>query len=187
MAAITNIPYYTRHESLQIATMISSTSIRTIFNCNLERAFKTPMLCDICKVHTGYGPMPRVTHCEEDASWGQTGGSRKIYMAKTIGFKGGEGATDYVLERIENQYWKIEITHFKFSALGFTKFQGEWTTTALSNNRTEVLYTYRLFSENRWLYSFHWLITKICWRIYMKHVLHNVKALAYSEAPYLHP
>jgi hypothetical protein len=36
----------------------------TIFNCSLERAFKTPMLCDVSKVHTGYGLMPAVTHCE---------------------------------------------------------------------------------------------------------------------------
>ena len=30
----------------------------TIFRCSLERAFRTPMLCDVTKVHTGYLLMP---------------------------------------------------------------------------------------------------------------------------------
>jgi hypothetical protein len=28
-----------------------------IYNCPLERAFKSPILCDVTKVHTGYGMM----------------------------------------------------------------------------------------------------------------------------------
>jgi hypothetical protein len=41
--------------------MTSSITVKTIFNCSLERAFKTPMLCDVSKVHTGFGVMPKVT------------------------------------------------------------------------------------------------------------------------------
>lgn len=46
--------------------MVSTVTISAIFECSLERAFKTPMLCDVTKVHTGYGFMPRVTHCIDD-------------------------------------------------------------------------------------------------------------------------
>ena len=30
----------------------TSVTVKTIYNCSLERAFKTPMLCDVSKVHT---------------------------------------------------------------------------------------------------------------------------------------
>jgi hypothetical protein len=46
--------------------METTVKITTTFNCSLERAFKSPILCDVRKVHTGYGMMPRVTHCAED-------------------------------------------------------------------------------------------------------------------------
>ena len=46
--------------------MITSITVKTIYHCSLERAFKTPMLCDVSKVHTGFGIMPKVTHCTED-------------------------------------------------------------------------------------------------------------------------
>ncbi|MCB9331841.1 MAG: hypothetical protein H6574_12225 [Lewinellaceae bacterium] len=48
------------------------------------------MLCDVTKVHTGFGMMPRVTHCTEDETWGQVGGSRKVFMARALSFKGGK-------------------------------------------------------------------------------------------------
>lgn len=61
-----------------------TTEISAIFDTTLERAFKSPMLCDITKVHTGYGITPRVTHCTEDENWGKAGGSRKVFMAKSL-------------------------------------------------------------------------------------------------------
>lgn len=107
-------------------------------------------------------------------------------MKKNLVFNGGEAASDTVLERVENKYWKIEISDFKFFAMGFTKFQGEWTTREINSNEIEVLYHYTLFSKSLLAYPFHWFITKVFWRIYMKHALENVRKLAYSEAPYLH-
>ncbi|MEY3321528.1 MAG: hypothetical protein RLZZ417_1111 [Bacteroidota bacterium] len=104
--------------------MKSTTQILTVFPTTLERAFKTPMLCDVTKIHTGYSITPKVTHCTEDKSWGKKGGSRKIFMAKTFNFKGGEASMDKVLERVENEYWKIEISDFKMPSMGFEKFQG---------------------------------------------------------------
>src|SRR5688572_27918254 len=96
-----------------------STSITTIFPCAIERAFKTPMLSDVCKVHSGYGFTPKVTHCMDDQTWGKPGGSRRVFMQKNIAFKGGEAALDTVIERRENEYWKIEIGNMKMFSFGF--------------------------------------------------------------------
>jgi hypothetical protein len=99
--------------------MTTKAKIKTTFNCSLERAFKTPMLSDVTKVHTGYGLMPRVTHTTDDENWGQIGSSKKVFVAKSLTHKGGFGSVDNVLERIENNYWKIEINNFQAWMLGF--------------------------------------------------------------------
>ena len=166
--------------------MQTTTEITTVFNTTIERAFKTPMLCDITKIHTGYGITPRVTHCTEDENWGKVGGSRKVFMAKNLTFRGGESSLDKVLERIENEYWKIEISDFKTWSMGFEKFEGEWFTTQLQDGKVQVRYRYTLFSNSVIFYPFHWLFTKLVWRNYMWHVLENIRKLAAEEAPYMH-
>jgi len=166
--------------------MQTSTEITTVFDTTLERAFKTPMLCDITQIHTGYGVTPRVTYCTEDETWGKPGGSRKVFMAKTPTFKGGESSFDKVLERKENEYWKIEISDFKTWSMGFTKFQGEWFTSQLEDGKVLVKYKYTMFSNSLVFYPFHWLFTKTIWRNYMKHVLGNIRKLVANQAPYLH-
>lgn len=163
------------------------TSVKTIFNCSLERAFKSPMLCDVSKIHTGYGIMPRVTHCTEDANWGQPGSSKKVFAAKSPTFEGGESSMDRVIERIENAYWKIEVSDFKAWMLGFTRFTGEWKTTELAPNKILIEYSYTLHAGTAVLYPFNWLFTKLFWRTYMKRVLENVRQLAYNNAPYMYP
>ncbi len=163
--------------------MTSRTALTTIFDTTLESAFKSPMLSDITKVHSGWGPMPKVTHCTDDESWGQPGGSRKVFMTRAFGFKGGEAALDVVLERRENEYWKIEVRDLKYRMLGFERFQGEWLTTPLPDGRVRVEYRYAMISDVAWLYPLQWLFTKIVWRQYMKHVLENVRALAREGGP----
>ncbi len=105
--------------------MQQSVTVKSMFNCSLESAFKTPMLSDVCKVHSGHGIMPLVTHCEDDKDWGKPGGSRRVFMAKNFSFKGGEAALDTVIERRENEYWKIRIDHFKMPMMGIHCFEGE--------------------------------------------------------------
>jgi hypothetical protein len=144
------------------------------------------MLCDVTKVHSGYGLFPRVTHCTEDENWGKVGGSRKVFVARSIGFRGSEAALDVVIERVENQYWKIEVRDFKFWMMGFEKFQGEWITTPLQDGKIQVRYIYTLFSKDRVLFPFHWLFTKTIWRMYMVHVLENIRILAMHNEPYLY-
>ena len=86
--------------------MTTTTSVNTIYNCSLERAFKTPMLCDVSKVHTGFGMMPKVTHCADDENWGKPGYSKQIFVAKSLTQPGGWASTDKVIERIDHTYMK---------------------------------------------------------------------------------
>lgn len=167
--------------------MTSSTTITSIFTCSLEAAFKTPMLCDITKVHTGYGVTPKVIYCTEDEDRGKPGYSKNVFVAPSITQKGGWMSTDKVIERIENKYWKIEVANFQSWLLGFTKFTGEWKTTELETNKILIEYTYTLHSNVALLYPLNWLFTKTFWRIYMKRVMENIRKMAYNNEPFLYP
>lgn len=167
--------------------METSITVTTIFECSLERAFKTPMLCDVSKVHTGYGIMPRVTHCTEDENWGKPGYSKKVFVAKSLSQPGGWASSDKVIERIENHYWKIEVSDFQSWMLGFSKFVGEWRTIQLEPNKVLVEYTYTLHSDVALLYPFNWLFANTFWRTYMKRALENIRKMAYANEPYLYP
>ena len=163
--------------------MISRITINTIYNCSLERAFKTGFLGDVSKVHTGYGLIPKVTHCTEDENWGKPGYSKKVFgLSKLFTAP----ITDKVLERIENKYWKIEVSNFNYLMLGFSKFVGEWTTTELERNKILIEYTYTLHSEIVLLYPLHWLFAKIFFRKYMKKVLENIRQMIRNNEPYLY-
>ena len=105
--------------------MQTKIKVTTTYNCSLERAFKSPILCDVTKVHTGFGIMPKVTHCTDDENWGQVGSRKKVYAAKSLIQKGGFASIDSVIERIENKYWKFEVSDFQTWMLGFSRFTGE--------------------------------------------------------------
>jgi hypothetical protein len=161
-------------------------SVSTIFNCTLERAFKTPMLCDVSKVHTGYGVMPRITHVSDDDEWGVPGSAKKVYAAKSLTQKGGYVSRDSVLERVENQYWKIRVDDFQSWMLGFYKFEGTWKTTELEPGQIQVDYTYILYSNSPVFYPLAWLFAHGFWKTYMKRVVENIRLMADSKEPYLY-
>jgi hypothetical protein len=165
--------------------MQTSVTLTTVYHCSLEQAFKTPMLCDIAKVHSGFLLTPRITHCINDELWGKPGFAKNVFAAKSITQNGGWFSTDKVIERIENKYWKIEVGDFQSWMLGFTKFVGEWSTTELADNNILITYTYTLHSNKPLLYPLNWLFTKIYWRIYMKHVLNNIRRMIQNNEPYL--
>lgn len=173
-------------KQVETSNMTTSITVTTIYNCSLERAFKTPMLCDVSKIHTGFGIMPKVTHCTNDANWGKPGYSKKVFVAKSLSQKGGWASVDKVIERVENKYWKIEVSDFQSWMLGFSKFAGEWKTTELEPNKVLIEYTYILHSNISLLYPLNWLFAKTFWKTYMKRVLENVRKLAYSNEPYLY-
>ena len=160
-------------------------SVETIYYCSLERAFKTGMLCNVAKVHTGYGPFPKVTHCPEDENWGKPGFSKKVHVAKTLFQKGGWATMDKVIDRVENEYWKIEVSEFQTWTMGFTKFVGEWSTKEGKPNEILINYTYTLYANNQLLYTFNWIISKTIWKTYMKHVLENIRYMIDDNEPYL--
>ena len=166
--------------------MTNTIKVSTIYNCSLERAFKTPFLCDVSKIHTGYGIMPKVTHCTNDESWGQVGSSKKVFVTKSMTQKGGFGSVDKIIERIENKYWRIEVSDFQSWMLGFSRFTGEWQTTEIEKDKIVVEYTYTLHSDIVLLYPLNWLFAKTFWKTYMKRVLENVKQMAYDKQPYKH-
>ena len=167
--------------------MVTTVKIETIYNCSLERAFKTPMLCNVAKVHTGFGIMPKVTHATEDENWGKPGSTKKVFVAKSISQKGGFASVDKVIEREENKYWKIEVSDFQSWMLGFSKFTGEWKTTEIEPNKILVEYTYHLKSDIGSLYPLNWLFTKTFWKTYMKRVLENIRKMVVNKEPYLYP
>ena len=146
--------------------MQTKTQIRTVFNCSLERAFKSPMLCDITKVHTGFGIMPKVSHTTEDENWGKPGYSKKIYVLKSITQQGGFASVDKIVERVENKYWKIEVSDFQSWMLGFSRFTGEWQTTELEPNKVQVDYSYTLHSDIILLYPLNWIFAHTFWKVY---------------------
>ena len=158
--------------------------VSTIYACSLERAFKTPMLCDVSKVHTGFGMMPKVTHCTGDEHWGQPGFSKKVFVAPSVTQKGGFASIDKVIERVENKYWKIEVSEFQSWMLGFTKFTGEWQTTEMEKDKILVEYTYTLHAGNPLLYPLNWLFAHTFWKMYMKRVLENIRQMAEGNEPY---
>ena len=166
--------------------MVFIVNVSTIYDCSLERAFKTPILCNVSKVHTGYGFMPKVTHCTDDKHWGQPGASKKVCAAKSLTQKGGFASVDKVIERMENNYWKFEVSEFQSWMLGFYKFAGEWRTTEMEPNKILVEYTYTLHSENAVLYPLNFLFAQTFWKTYMKRVLENVRQMAHNNESYLY-
>jgi len=143
------------------------------------------MLCDVTKVHTGFIFSPRVTHTTDDKDWGKVGSSKKVFAAKSITQKGGYLFNDNIIERVENDYWKIQVDEFQSWMFGFHKFVGEWKTTQLEERKILVEYSYTLHANNPILYPINWLFVKTFWRIYMKRVLENIKEMAYNKEPYL--
>ncbi len=158
----------------------------TIYNCSLERAFKAPILCDVTKVHTGYGLMPAVTKTTNDENWGKVGSIKNIYAAKSLTFKGGEVSTDQIIERIENKYWKVEVGNFKSWMLNIWKFTFEWTTNEIEPNKIKINYDYTIHGKGVLLIPFQWLFANVFYKRYMKQVLENVRKMAEGNEPFLY-
>lgn len=167
--------------------MTFKVSVSTIYACSLERAFKTPLLCDVSKIHKGFGLMPKVTHTTDDENWGAVGSGKKVWVAKSLTQKGGFASVDRILERVENRYWKFQVDEFQAWMLGFYKFVAEWKTTEIEPGRIQIDYTYTLHANSAVLYPLNWLFARLFWKTYMKRVVEHVRHLAYNNEPYLYP
>ncbi len=98
--------------------------------------------------------------------------------------KGGFTSMDRIVERIENNYWKIQVDDFQYWMLGFNKFVGEWKTTEIESNKILIEYTYTLHAQNILLYPFNWLFIQLFWRKYMKRVIKIIQELLEKNEPY---
>lgn len=161
-------------------------SIQAELSCSLERAFKTPLLCDVTKIHSGYLFMPKVTRCTGDDDWGKVGSTKKVFAAKSLTQNGGFLMVERLLERVENRYWKFELIDFQSWSLGLKTFIGEWEATEISPNRIKINYTYTLHSDQAILFPIQWLFGQTFWRLYMYHVLGIIRKLVSQQEPYQH-
>lgn len=162
------------------------TTITADFNCSVERAFKAPMLCDILKVHTGYQFMPKAVKVYKDEDWGQAGKSKEVVFAKSIASPSEMVLKDVVLERKENEYWKIEVSNPSGRLLFFSKFIGEWQVNSKGSS-PQITYTYTLVYESGFWTPFAGLFVRLVWKPYMGNVMKNVKRLAESNEVFLYP
>lgn len=176
------------HIEFHISTlkMVFEIKVESIFECSLERAFKTAILTDISKIHTGYGFMPIVTHVSDDEDWGKPGSTKKVHVKGSILQKEGYAFMDRILERSENDYWKIQVDEFQSWTLGFHKFVGRWKVSQLETNKILIEYTYWLHSNSAFLYPLNWMFAKLFYKRYMKRVLENVRVLTLNNEPYLY-
>lgn len=164
--------------------MKASYSIEVIFNCSLERAFKTPILGDATKYLCGYGPIPAVERFVKDETWGKVGGSRIPIFKKNFFFKGGKFGFDEVFERIENIYWKWGVSQLGALLFFTTHNIGEWWCTLNNNNTITVTYKYTYYAKNMFTQPFNWLFVKLFWRPFMKKAMQQMKIFAESKAPF---
>ena len=138
--------------------MIFKVKVSSIYECSIERAFKSSMLCDITKIHTGYAFIsPKVISTINNGNWGEIGSSKKIISAKSFTHKGGFIFIDRVVERKENDYWKIQMDEFQSWIAGFYKFVGEWKTTEIEKDKILVEYEYSLYSNKPIFYPLNWI------------------------------
>lgn len=158
----------------------------TLYFCSLERAFKAPILCDVRKVHTGFGLMPKVVKTTDDADWGKPGSVKKVYAGKSLTFQGGLIATDKIIERIENQYWKVEVGNFTSWMLDIWLFTFEWKTTELAPGKIRINYDYTIHGKGFLFVPFQWLFANVFYKMYMKQVLENVRTMAEGDEPFLY-
>ena len=166
--------------------MQTRVEVEETFNCNLERAFKTPILGDATRFLVGYGNVPAVEKFTEDSTWGKPGGRRIPHSAKNIVSKGGEIGIDEVYVRDENNYWKWGVAEFYQWSMGFTEFQGELFFKEIGPEVVKVRWVYTLFSNSVLAYPFHWFFGNVFWKGQMKAAVKRMKSYAESGAPLLY-
>lgn len=160
--------------------------VQAVFNCSIERAFKTPILGDATKFLIGYGIIPKVEKFTKDEDWGEVGGTRIPHSAKSLISKGGEIGLDKIYCRDENSYWKWGVAQFYQSSMGFTKFQGELFFNDTHKDSVRVRWVYTLSSKSKIAYPFHWFFGKFFWRGQMKVAIREMKKYAQSTSEFLY-
>ncbi|MBI33935.1 MAG: hypothetical protein CMP67_01050 [Flavobacteriales bacterium] len=161
--------------------------LKDIFECSEERAFKAPILGDATKFMKGYLFQPPVTGFEEDQTWGQINGIRYPISNGNLFVHKGRMFKDVILERDENKYWKWTIYDFEFKTLFFIERAiGEWEIKKLSDNKTEVIYTYTYYSKKKLFKPLTWLLVNIQIKGIMIRALAGIKLQAQSNDDFIY-
>ena len=164
-----------------------SYKLKDIFECSEERAFKAPILGDATKFMKGYLFQPPVTGFEEDQTWGQINGIRYPISNGNLFVHKGRMFKDVILERDENKYWKWTIYDFEFKTLFFIERAiGEWEIKKLSDNKTEVIYTYTYYSKKKLFKPLTWLLVNIQIKGIMIRALAGIKLQAQSNDDFIY-
>lgn len=162
-------------------------SIKAVFNCSLERAFKSPILGDATKYLDGHLLQPPVIGFEDDNTCGKVGGHRYPVTNVNLFLKKGRIFKDKILERNENESWKWTIYNFEVNSLLFAeKANAEWRVVEVSENKYQVEYSYDFYSKNIFLQPINWLFMQLQYRGVMKIAPKGIKAFAESEQVFVY-
>jgi len=164
--------------------MQSNSTVKSKFNCSLERAFKTPILGDATKFFPEYFGLKGFV---EDETWGRKGGSRIPVVRGLFSKKEKKVFFDEVVKRDENKYWNWRISDFK-NGLRFlaVKSEGEWFVSENKNGYIDVKYSYTFTSKNKIIHPLTWWFTKLFWNFLMRKAIKQIKFQAETEAPYVY-
>lgn len=166
--------------------MVVKNTVRAVFHCSAERAFKTPILGDATRFLAGYGVVPPVIDFIKDESWGLTGGSRIPISNGNRWIPKGEMGFDEILVREENRYWKWQVTDFRFWKKVFSKAQGELFFEDNKDGSISVTWTYTYYASNIFNYPFILYFVKVYWKNIMKNGILVMKEHAEKELPYVY-
>lgn len=159
--------------------MKASVKLKAIFNCNIERAFKAPILGDATKFLNGYLFQPPIIGFDDVENWGNINGERVPIIKGNIIVKSHRIFTDKITERNENKNWKWELSNFTSIYLFFAyKAVGEWEVNEILRDKIFVVYKYSYFSKNILCHPINWLFVKIQLKGMMRKAIKGIKKQA---------
>ena len=155
---------------------------KSIFSCELDRAFKAPILGDATKFLNGYLFQPPIVGFENDENWGRLNGIRYPLIQGNFFIKAHRIFKDKIIEKCDNRYWKWELTNFTSPYLFFAyRAVGSWKVQELSNGKISVSYSYSYFSKNLLWHPINWLFVKIQLKGMMSKALIGINTQAESN------
>mgnify|MGYP003981058569 CR=1 FL=1 len=153
-----------------------------ITNSSVEKTFKAPIYLDVRLIMTGYGPLPKSEGVTNDETWANPKGKRTV-----LAF-GKELCSETIIERIENKYWKYELTDFKQKSFFFVrKVTGEIWVNSHQNNKCKITSKYTFSNRNIITLPISYLFVKILWSGLQKKGLKNMKKLLENNTAFYYP
>ena len=155
---------------------------KSIFSCEIDRAFKAPILGDATQFLNGYLCQPPIIGFENDQNWGLLDGIRYPLIQGNFFIKTHRIFKDKIIEKKDNRFWKWELTNFTSPYLFFAyKAIGSWEVQKLATGKISILYSYSYFSKNFLCHPINWLFVKIQLKGMMDKALIGIKTQAESN------